>query len=814
MKHVRLLRQAALLLLAALLVFALPACKRSDGGSDSEQEKPPAPDLILVGEGAPEYTIVRGDNAEEGDVAAAILLKKYLTACGVKVGLTTDWKDNTPSPHEFVVGSTARAETEELLTTDMYDMGPEGFFVEAAGNRIYLAGGSDAATVRAVEYFLTTYFGYKGDAESGVTLNAVTVPGNLLYTEKQKFLYDDVTLGGVSLGDFRIVAGDGFATYAVQRIGEAVQQRMYEDLGIRMEVDTKNEGTGPVLYLDRNTEARGDFSFSADGDTGNLRMKLYDEIGFAYAWKYFMSEFAEAQTAAEDGTLLLDASFAYTHTLGDTVSYSEFGAVGDGKTDDMAAIAATHAFANTFNVGVRADAGATYYIGSWEETATVKTNTDWTGASFILDDRAVPLDKRSTVVFDIAPSTEAINDTMLLQSVAAGQESLGVTFDTPVVLELVDSSVKRYIRYGMNANEGSDQKDYILVDENGNVDAGTPILWDYAQFSSIRTIPVDTEPLYITGGTFTTVPAYEITDPTYYNRGLKIRRSNTVIDGLEHYIENENPETGAPYSGIMIFDKCANVTVKNCIFTPHKTFYYVKEDGTDFSQGTYDINPSGALNLTFENCKQSISITDRSYWGIIGSNFCKNMTIKGCSFSRADAHQGVAHMTILDSEIGVHGLQLIGTGTFRMENTTVMGSNFLYLRGDYGSHWDGDFVIRNCTWIPDGGEVINGNRTLIQGDNPETHDFGYECRMPHTIVIDGLHVKDANAGENYNDIWLIGNINPEHKDAQSEQSILERGYPIRTPETVTVKNFTSDSGKTWSRPPNSFMFRETEIITD
>mgnify|MGYP006139981951 CR=1 FL=1 len=48
------------------------------------------------------------------------------------------------------------------------------------------------------------------------------------------------------------------------------------------------------------------------------------------------------------------------------VRYSDFGARGDGKTDDIDAIAATHAVANQYELSVKADKGATYYIGGKE----------------------------------------------------------------------------------------------------------------------------------------------------------------------------------------------------------------------------------------------------------------------------------------------------------------------------------------------------------------------------------------------------------------------------------------------------------------
>src|SRR5687767_8193037 len=68
------------------------------------------------------------------------------------------------------------------------------------------------------------------------------------------------------------------------------------------------------------------------------------------------------------------------------VRYSDFNARGDGKTDDIDAIAAAHAFANQHGLVVKADEGATYYIGGKNRTALVQTDTEFGTAAFIIDD--------------------------------------------------------------------------------------------------------------------------------------------------------------------------------------------------------------------------------------------------------------------------------------------------------------------------------------------------------------------------------------------------------------------------------------------
>ena len=82
------------------------------------------------------------------------------------------------------------------------------------------------------------------------------------------------------------------------------------------------------------------------------------------------------------------------------IQYSDLGAKGDGKTDDIDHIAATHAVANQYGLPVKADDGAMYYLSGKERTAVIRTNTDFGSATFIIDDTQVQ--NRNAAVFIVS----------------------------------------------------------------------------------------------------------------------------------------------------------------------------------------------------------------------------------------------------------------------------------------------------------------------------------------------------------------------------------------------------------------------------
>ncbi|MBQ4200424.1 MAG: hypothetical protein II649_11170 [Kiritimatiellae bacterium] len=487
----------------------------------------------------------------------------------------------------------------------------------------------------------------------------------------------------------------------------------------------------------------------------------------------------------------------------DVVTYEEFGAAGDGKADDMAAIVAAHAAANKKGLPVRAGDGRTYYIGGGARTADIRTDVDFGTASFVIDDREVPLDKRSTPVFRISHSARPVA-VKGMTTLASGQKNLGIELPGPSLVEVVDATVRQYIRYGLNQNGGRPKREVLLAAADGTVDPSTPVIWNYGKVTRAIAHPLDAKTLTVRGGRFTTIANQAESRYTYFGRGFDVNRSNVRIEGLRHDMTGEG-DHGAPYSGFISVSLAANVMVSNCVFTAHRTYRTVGAAGNPVSMGSYDISANNAVNVSFVNCRQTTDINDGCYWGIFGSNYCRNLLYDGCTFSRFDAHMGVANATVRNCELGYMGINAIGFGTFLVENTTVRSGSFFNLRGDYGSTWRGNLVVRNCTFVPRKGKT--SAVTLVNGSSIDWHDFGYECFMPRRIVFDGLAIDDSGFPENYDGPFVFGMFNPKNTDA----SYVEK-YPYHVAEEVVLRNVTTKSGRPLRLSPNKWMFRNVKVV--
>jgi hypothetical protein len=135
------------------------------------------------------------------------------------------------------------------------------------------------------------------------------------------------------------------------------------------------------------------------------------------------------------------------------------------------------------------------------------------------------------------------------------------------------------------------------------------------------------------------------------------------------------------------------------------------------------------------------------------------------------------------------------------------GRNLINLRSDYGSTWQGEFLIRNCIFVPAGGRTTNVS--LIGGSYSGQHDFGYTCYMPERITIENLRIDDSKHPEGYKGPAIFADFNPEI----TNDSYVEKFPYVRTREVI-LRNVTIASGKTLRLSDNPFMFNDVTVDSD
>ena len=557
------------------------------------------------------------------------------------------------------------------------------------------------------------------------------------------------------------------------------------------------------------------------------------------------------------------------------VTYKDFGAYGDGVIDDYNAILNTHNYANAYKLPVKADEGAVYYVQHMsterKNGAIIKTDTDWTGASFIIDDTELCHKDGKTAqsdseincwLFTIQSNytTQTFTSTQALYVLKDGtkissadwkklteaeQKANGITgvfytagikigntetlspettkiektFAQSCLLQIEHNNEKRFWRKG-DPNNAFPQQDIVVVDQNGNIDPKTPITWNYPMISKYEVHPIDETTLTVKGGDFYT-KVNQTGRTEYVYRGIRVCRSNVVIDGVNHYLldENEMPEESktAHYSGFFHLEYCAYVTIKNCKLSSHR--YALLNPGTasQYKMAPYDLYFEHSCCITMENITDNADINDWRLWGIMGTNFCKELVCDNCTLSRFDVHKGTTNATVTNSTIGVGGILLEGEGTALIENTTCYGSSFVGFRHDFGSSWHGDLLIKNCIWYPSKAYKLGENYSpaIVDIINGGTTYYGFQCYMPTNIIIDGFTVdnyylyhpayevdpkvieNEINAFDSvgisvFSALYQVSGFNSR---ADYENDTTERNYPIIKTKKVTVRNFTSVQNK-------------------
>ena len=509
-----------------------------------------------------------------------------------------------------------------------------------------------------------------------------------------------------------------------------------------------------------------------------------------------------------------------------TVCYEDFGAVGDGVTDDFDAISRAHAYANENGLDVVTDGTKTYYIGDTgigekenKPAIKIKTNVDWGTSNFIIDDSSITssMFSKNANIFCVAREHAGVTYTKENDSPSgiiakinadggikrdAKKLDLGIGYEA--MLLVINENKKVYVRIGANKDNGSAQSEVICVDKDGNIDPATPFLLDYDEVTKIVVYRIDDKPITLKGGIFTTIANQAKEDYRYYYRNIILARSNVTVTDFTYKIKGEG-EHGDPYAAFLNVYHCANVLIKDSTFQSHKYYWCVGAGGgSPVGMGTYAINASTGNNIVWRNCTQSnfynedgVTVNEEC-WGIMGSSYCKNLAYENCFLNRFDAHAGVYNARIVNSH--VECFRIIGGGDILVENTHLYNNLLIGMREDYGSTWNGKIILKNVT-------MHNTDEPYLLYGLWYNHDFGYPTYVPEEVIIDGLKLtKKADI-----------NIFTKKFVTQSANAVLDEidGKPnlnkMTPPKRIIIRN--NKDGYNFIKPDSVF-FKDTEYIVE
>ena len=372
------MKKYVIALILVLLSFSLFACggggdepcaecidTNGDGKCDTcekEMPKPEIKDVVLIEEGEAKFQIVIAKSAgaqvrnHVNSKLAGILRNRY----GVDVTVMVEDSDNdAPADIEVLIGDVKNRGDEYLY--DVHTLGNKGYIVSIVGNKIIINGGSDSAIVEALEIFGDDIIGFS----EGEVFNAVMTASDRIYAPQTDYRVTSLSVNGTDLKG-GVIATD-LSDAAYKESAEWLQELIYTQTGYYMPLAELDDADEKSIILKKIDRVYGEDSFKAYPSGDSLVVECaFDNMLSTACSSYFNEKITSAVGAVNfTDTYKSDVSVVY---------YEDFGAVGDGITDDFRAIWDTHEFANKSGQTVKARTNATYYIFN---TVFSKPNTNY-----------------------------------------------------------------------------------------------------------------------------------------------------------------------------------------------------------------------------------------------------------------------------------------------------------------------------------------------------------------------------------------------------------------------------------------------------
>ena len=780
-------------------------CEKDLGGGKVEDED----GIVLIEDEEILFQVVLGSDTTSAIKMTVDAVADILEEYGAELKIVTDKADNE-TELEILIGTvTSRGEDYEY---DKYSLGAEGYIISAIDEtKILIAAGSDEVLDETVKTFFHEYLGITEDMDE--LANFAFGESHEALEIQDDYRIDSISIGDVDLGGYTISRdrGDG----VTDAIAKRLQKFFYEKAGYYLDiVNPADAGEKTISFrlVDKGEAGPTGFRTRLDGET--LIIECAHKGKYEEAFNEFYASFSTKQgdvTIEEfdgdtDFTTIYYSDFGVKGD-GKTDDSAAIRAAHDEANKNNQTVLGEKGA--TYYIGKVETPIIIKTDVDWRGAKFIFDASDFqpgdSGNVFKIDNDNLPHNFYTKEDPVLKAINENVVDGLVIKGINHGDEQttkLDVGIHRPLMLKVYNSDARAYIRWGYVDTMGGQQCEVVIVDENGNIDPTTPFLLDYEKVTSIVAYPIDIAPITIKNATVESRNSLVNLLGAYKSiaHSFELARPNVTMENLKHVITQEfvyetptrqnpatglwedvssegytvnkstgivykngqqykgtdvKPFTGYSYSGFIQVSNTHNSLIKDCVFQAR---YHYEE-------GTYDISCSYANQIEFRNCTQSNFFEKDengnettvanigTYWGIAGTNYCKNMYYVDSVLTRYDAHCGVYNGGVKGGKIAV--IRLIGGGTFTIEGVDFHARGVpVQLREDYGATFNGTVIIKDTHF----NHIWGGtNYALTLFDAPTANVYnGYGTYFPN-IVIDNISV-----GTSQTEINLIGVCNQKY----------------------------------------------------